>query len=150
MFPVVTNLPANINLDDEVQKQDNLDWLANHCIRLFIENDYDISTLFDGDIKKWLSKQNPTVSEFLRYLVEIELIDVNHNIIGSEEEFKRKLSMIRSLKNDLEFDRYYDWESFDEQINIAFQFIFHMSELSCLGSIVRWSITDDDLKGDED
>ena len=150
MFPVVANLPANINLDDEVQKQDNLDWLANHCINLFIDNDYDISTLFDGDIKNWLSKQNPTVSQFLRYLVEIELIDTNHNIIGKPEEFKRKLSMIRSLKNDLEFDRYYDWESFDEQINIAFQFIFHMTELSCLGSIVRWSIGDDDLKEEDD
>jgi len=150
MFPVVANLAPNINLDDEVQKQDNMDWLANHCIREFINNDYDISTLFDGDIKNWLTKQNPTVVAFMRYLVEIELIDIKHNIIGTDEEFKRKLSMIRSLKDDLQFDRNYDWESFDEQINIAFQFIFHMTELSCLGTIIRWSITDDDLKDEDD
>lgn len=149
MFPVVANLPPNINLDDEVQKQDNLDWLANHCIRAFIDNGYDISKLFDYDIKKWLASQNPTVSTFMRYLVEIELIDVNHNIIGSETDFKRKLSMIRSLKSDLVFDRYYDWSSFDEQINIAFQFIFHMSELSCLGTIVRWTIGEGELEDDE-
>jgi len=150
MFPVVANLAPNINLDDEVQKQDNMDWLANYCIRAFIDNNYDISTLFDGDIKNWLTKQNPTVVAFMRYLVEIELIDVKHNIIGTDEEFKRKLSMIRSLKDDLQFDRNYDWESFDEQINIAFQFIFHMTELSCLGTIIRWSITDDDLKDEVD
>lgn len=150
MFPVVTNLPSHINLDDEVQKQDNIDWLANHTIRKFIENDYDISKLFTYDIKKWLSSQNPTVTEFMQFLVDSGLIDVNHNIIGTETEFKRKLSMMRSLREELILPSDYDWSSFDEQINIAFQFVFHMTELSCLGSIIRWSIGKDDLKDEED
>lgn len=145
MFPVVANLPPNINLDDEVQKQSNMDWLANHCIRAFIDNNYDISQLFSYDIKKWLGEHNPTAGVFLKYLVGIGLIDVNHNIIGSTEDFKRKLSMLRPLNNTLIFPTNYDWSSFDEQINIVFQFVFHMTELSCLNSIVRWSITDKDL-----
>lgn len=149
MFPVVTNLPPNINLDDEVQKQDNMDWLANHCIRAFMANNYDISKLFNYDIKKWLASQNPTVTEFMQFLVDVGLVDVNHNIIGKEEEFKRKLSMLRTLKDELIFRGEYDWTSFDEQINIAFQFIFHMTELSCLNGIIRWTIGKDDLK-DED
>jgi len=145
MFPVVANLAPNINLDDEVQKQENMDWLANYCIRAFINNDYDISQLFSYDIKKWLGEQNPTANVFLRYLVAIGLIDVNHNIIGSTEDFKRKLSMLRPLNKTLMFAPNYDWSSFDEQINIVFQFVFHMTELSCLNSIVRWSVTDKDL-----
>ena len=150
MFPVVSNLPAHINLDDEVQKQDNMDWLANYAIRAFINNGYDISKLFDYDIAKWLGTENPTVSVFMKYLISIGLVDIEHNIIGSEEDFKRKLSMLRPLKQVLIFDRRYDWGSFDEQINIVFQFIFHMSELSCLGTIVRWSVTENDLVDIED
>lgn len=145
MFPVVSNLPANINLDDEVQKQNNLDWLANYAIRAFINNGYDISKLFDYDIAKWLGSENPTVSVFMRYLISIGLVDINNQIIGDYEDFKRKLSMLRSLKEVLIFDRRYDWSSFDEQINIVFQFMFHMSELSCLGTIIRWSVTENDL-----
>lgn len=145
MFPVVSNLPPNVNLDDEVQKQSNMDWLANYTIRAFINNNYDISHLFKYDIKKWLGEQNPTANVFLRYLVAIGLIDVNHNIIGSDEDFKRKLSMLRPLNKTLIFAPNYDWSSFDEQINIVFQFVFHMTELSCLNSIVRWSVTDKDL-----
>lgn len=145
MFPVVSNLPANVNLDDEVQKQDNMDWLANYAIRAFIDNGYDISKLFDYDIAKWLGTENPTVSVFMKYLVSIGLLDIDHNIIGSEEDFKRKLSMLRPLRDVLIFDRKYDWSSFDEQINIVFQFMFHMSELSCLGTIIRWSVTENDL-----
>lgn len=150
MFPVVSNLPANINLDDEVQKQDNMDWLANFAIRAFINNGYDISKLFDYDIAKWLGTENPTVSVFMKYLISIGLVDMEHRIIGSEEDFKRKLSMLRPLKEVLIFDRKYNWESFDEQINIVFQFIFHMSELSCLGTIIRWSVTENDLIDIED
>ena len=152
MFPVVTNLPPNINLDDEVQKQHNMDWLANHCIRSFIDSGYDISKLFDYDIKKWLSSQNPTVTAFMRFLVTIGLIDTSHHIIGNEQDFKRKLSMLKSLKKYLIFDSKYDWSSFDEQINIAFQFIFHMTELSCLSATIKWSISDTDLidKEEED
>lgn len=150
MFPVVSNLPAHINLDDEVQKQDNMDWLANFAIRAFINNGYDISKLFDYDIAKWLGTENPTVSVFMKYLISIGLVDIEHRIIGSEEDFKRKLSMLRPLKQVLIFDRRYDWGSFDEQINIVFQFIFHMSELSCLGTIVRWSVTENDLVDIED
>jgi hypothetical protein len=145
MFPVVANLPPNINLDDEVQKQNNMDWLANYAIRAFIDNNYDISKLFYYDIKKWLGDQNPTANIFLKYLVATGLIDMNHEIIGSHEDFKRKLSMMRPLKQVLIFDRNYDWSSFDEQINIVFQFVFYMSELSCLGSIIRWSVTENDL-----
>jgi len=145
MFPVVANLAPNINLDDEVQKQDNMDWLANYCIREFIANNYDISELFSYDIKKWLGEQNPTANVFLRYLVAIGLVDVNHNIIGAAEDFKRKLSMLKPLNRTLIFSPSYDWTSFDEQINIVFQFVFHMTELSCLGSIVRWSVTEKDL-----
>lgn len=145
MFPVVSNLPSNINLDDEVQKQNNMDWLANYAIRLFINNNYDISKAFNYDIKKWLGSENPTVNVFMKYLVSVGLIDIQHKIIGSEEDFKRKLSMLRPLKSVLHFDRGYDWESFDEQINIVFQFVFHMSELSCLGTIIRWSISETDL-----
>lgn len=147
MFPVVTSFPPHINLDDEVQKQDNIDWLVNHCIRAFIDNGYDISKTFDYDIGKWLSTLNPTVTEFMKYLVDIGLIDRDHNIIGDEMDFKRKLSMLRSIKDDMILPDRYDWESFDEQINIAFQFVFHMTELSCLGSIIRWTIGKDDLKG---
>jgi len=145
MFPVVSNLPANVNLDDEVQKQDNMDWLANYAIRAFINNGYDISRLFDYDIAKWLGTENPTVSVFMKYLISIGLVDLEHNIIGTEEDFKRKLSMLRPLRDVLIFDRKYDWSSFDEQINIVFQFMFHMSELSCLGTIIRWSVTENDL-----
>ena len=118
----------------------------NHTIREFIDSGYDISKTFDYDIGKWLSTLNPTVTEFMRYLVDIGLIDSNHKIIGDETDFKRKLSMLRSLKDELIFDKRYDWESFDEQINIAFQFVFHMTELSCLGSIIRWTIGKNDLK----
>jgi hypothetical protein len=145
MFPVVSNLPSNINLDDEVQKQDNMDWLANYAIRLFINSNYDISKAFNYDIKKWLAEQNPTVNVFMKYLISIGLISIEHKILGTEEDFKRKLSMLRPLKTVLQFDRGYDWESFDEQINIVFQFVFHMSELSCLGTIIRWSISETDL-----
>lgn len=150
MFPVVSNLPANINLDDEVQRQDNMDWLANYAIRAFINNGYDISKLFDYDIAKWLGTENPTVSVFMKYLISVGLVDMEHKIIGSEEDFKRKLSMLRPLKEVLIFDRKYNWESFDEQINIVFQFMFHMSELSCLGTIIRWSVTENDLVDIED
>ncbi len=145
MFPVVANLPSNINLDDEVQKQENMDWLANYTIRAFIENDYDISHLFKYDIKKWLGEQNPTANVFLRYLVSIGLVDIHHNIIGSSEDFKRKLSMLKPLNKTLVFGPKYDWSSFDEQVNIVFQFVFHMTELSCLNSIIRWSVTENDL-----
>lgn len=150
MFPVVTNLPSNINLDDEVQKQNNLDWLANYTIRQFINNNYDISRAFNYDIKKWLAEENPTVNVFMRYLVAIGLITPDHEIVGSEEEFKRKLSMLPPLDKILIFDRKYDWSSFDEQINIVFQFVFHMTELSCLGSIIRWSVGEHDLVDIED
>jgi hypothetical protein len=86
----------------------------------------------------------------MRFLVTIGLIDTSHNIIGTDNDFKRKLSMLKSLKKYLIFDSKYDWSSFDEQINIAFQFIFHMSELSCLSATIKWSITDSDFAEKED
>ena len=138
MFPVVTNLPPNINFDDELQKQDNIDWLANHAIRAFIKNDYRIDNLFVDDIKWWLSSNNVIVKKFLTMLKDDGLVDDKWNMIVDREDFMNIVSQFEDLKKDLNVRKTIDPVYFDEQINIAFMYVLFTPELSSKDGSVIW------------
>ena len=87
MFPVVTNLPPDINLDDELQKSHNKDWLTNIAIRSFMDNNYSIDNLFTEDIKWWIGTNNDIAERFVKLLVSDGLIDDDYEIIDKDDYY---------------------------------------------------------------
>lgn len=139
MFPVVTNLPPNINLDDELQKSHNKDWLTNIAIRSFMDNNYSIDNLFTEDIKWWIGTNNDIAERFVKLLVSDGLIDDEYEIIDKDDYYSvvaqydnlyQDLGIKKAALNDKKTGDEYRMY-IDEQINIAFMYILFTPELSC-------------------
>lgn len=135
-FQVVTNLPPNVNLNDELRKQNNVDWLANTAIRSFIANNYRIDNLFVDDMSELIYKQNLTARKYLDILKELKYIDDGLNLIVDTETFKSEQSQINHLNKDLKYVG--DLTTFDEQINIVFQFVLGINDMSCVNGGITW------------
>lgn len=137
MHPVVTNLDPKINLDDEVQKQNNMDWLANHSIRMFIENDYRIDNLFIHDIRTWIYEYNKIANKFLNQLQKDGLIDENNNPYDVSD-FKISVSQLDNIYEDLGLNTDNDPTYIDEQITIALHYVLAMNDMNCSNGQILW------------
>ena len=137
MHPVVTNLDPKINLDDEVQKQNNMDWLANHSIRMFIENDYRIDNLFIHDIRAWIYEYNKIANKFLKQLQKDGLIDENNNPYDVSD-FKISVSQLDNIYEDLGLNTDSDPTYIDEQITIALHYVLAMNDMNCSNGQILW------------
>lgn len=135
-FPVVTNLPPSLNLNDELRKQDNLDWLANTAIRKFIKNDYRIDNLFVSDMAEWIYKLNPTAKKYLDMLRLEGYINEAFELIVEEHIFKTEHSQQEMLHKQLAYSG--DLTVFDEQINIALQFVLGINDMTSVGGNITW------------
>ena len=136
MFPVVTNLPPSINLTDELMKQINVDWLANTCIRVFILHGFKIDDLFAEDMAYWIYQLNNTARKYLKILMNEKYIDENLKLLVTTDTFKLEQSQQSNLAKELKWTG--DIAVFDEQINIVFQYVLRMNDLSCVNGGVTW------------
>lgn len=135
-FPVVTNLPPSINLSDELMKQHNVDWLANICIRKFIGNHYRLDNLFERDIAYWIYQLNNTARKYLKMLIKEGYLDEDLNLKVDKQTFKLEQSQQSELNKELKWTG--DIAIFDEQINIVFQFVLGLNDVSCVNGGVTW------------
>jgi hypothetical protein len=135
-FPVVANLPSDINLSDELMKQENVDWLANESIRRFKANNFRIDNLFEKDIADWIYKLNTTAKKYLDLLINENYIDKNLKLIVDSNTFKMEQSQLSDLHKQLKWHK--DITIFDEQINIVFQFVLGMTDMSCVNGGITW------------
>lgn len=135
-FPVITNLDPSINLNDELRKQDNVDWLANIAIRRFIDNDYRIDNLFVADMAKWIYELNHVAKSYLDVLIKEGYIDEDLQFIKDDSIFKMEQSQVNDLNKQLGYRG--DIAVFDEQINIVFQFVLGTNDMSCVNGGITW------------
>ena len=135
-FPVVTNLTPTLNLNDALREQHNVDWLANTAIRKFMNNDYRIDNLFVDDMSNWIYKLNPIARKYLKMLIADKYINEDLKLIVSEEVFKTEQSQLSDLH--IHFKYTGDVAVFDEQINIVFQFVLGLNDLSCVNGGITW------------
>jgi hypothetical protein len=135
-FPVVTNLPPDINLLDELIKQESVDWLANTCIRKFQANKFRIDNLFKKDIADWIYKLNKTAKKYLKLLMNDKYIDKDLNLLVAPRTFKMEQSQLSNLHK--QFKWMGDISTFDEQLNIVFQFVLNMGDVSCVNGGITW------------
>lgn len=135
-FPVVANLPPDINLTDELMKQETVDWLANISIRKFKGNAFRIDNLFTEDIADWIYKLNKVAKRYLKQLQQEGYIDKHLQLIKDSNTFKMEQSQLTDLH--LHFKWTGDIAVFDEQMNIVFQFVLNMNDMSCVNGGITW------------
>jgi len=135
-FPVVTNLPPSINLVDELMKQNNIDWLANTCVRKFVLHGFKIDDLFVDDMAYWIYQLNSTARKYLKMLIKEGYIGEDLKLKVTTENFKLEQSQQTGLSKELKWTG--DIAVFDEQINIVFQYVLRMNDLSCVNGGVTW------------
>lgn len=72
---------ARADFNAGVREQINKDWLANYCIRKFVNEGYDISNLFVYDMKDWAVQQNSTIRELIKVWKINDWADYQGNLL---------------------------------------------------------------------
>lgn len=130
------------NFTEGVRQQVNKDWLANHCIRKFVKEGFDISPLFTYDMKEWAVQQNAPIRDLLTAWKIANWADYHGNLNIRNDDLihllmtsSGGLKQMSSGKNPMMEQA---TQHFDEQMNLFMINLLNLKGVRCSGGYLRY------------
>lgn len=130
------------NFSNGVRKQVNKDWLANHCIRKFVKEGFDISGLFTYDMKEWAVQQNNTIRDLITAWKIADWADYHGNLSVRNDDLIHLLMTssggIKQMSSGKSPVMEPATHHFDEQMNLFMINLLNLKSVRCSGGYLRY------------